>query len=356
MDNLKDSCRAHEFPYGVGSYLSVDAGKSADRLSDDLSIGGTAMQHRALGTTGLTVSEIGMGTWELGGREWGDIDEAVAIRLLQYAYKQGITLYDTADQYGGGRSERLLGQAFANMQDAVVIATKVGYEIDSDGWVSQEWEQRPSYNASRDYIRTAVEGSLQRLGRETIDTYQFHAPPAPEQWDEAFETMEQLKAEGKIRFYGMALGSEAQALKAIEETGISTMMLTYNILNQSMAETVLPTAQSKGVGVIVRQPLASGLLSGQLTPDTKFADNDYRKTWSSEQLHDDLRKVETVKEIVGDATETLPQAALKFILAHPAVSAVVPGMMTTAQVDDGVATADLPALPPHILQRLQNEF
>ena len=168
--------------------------------------------------------------------------------------------------------------------------------------------------------------------------------------------MEQLKAEGKIRFYGMALGSEEQALKAIEETGISTMMLTYNILNQSMAETVLPAAQSKGVGIIVRQPLASGLLSGQLTLDTKFADNDYRKTWSSEQLRSDLKQVETVKEIVGDVTETLPQAALKFILAHPAISAVVPGIMTTAQVDDGVSTADLPALPPHILQRLRNEF
>lgn len=314
------------------------------------------MQYRALGTTGLTVSEIGMGTWELGGREWGDIDEAVAIRLLRYAYEQGITLYDTADQYGGGRSERLLGQAFADVRSAVVIATKVGYEIDSDGWVSQGWEQRPSYNASRDYIRTAVEGSLQRLGCEIIDTYQFHAPPGPEQWDEAFETMEQLKAEGKIRFYGMALGSEAQALKAIEETGISTMMLTYNILNQSMAETVLPAAQSKGIGVIVRQPLASGLLSGQLTPDTKFAGNDHRKIWSSEQLHNDLQQVEAVKEIVGNATETLPQASLKFILAHPAVSAVVPGMMTTAQVDDGVATANFPALPSHLLQRLQNEF
>ena len=123
-----------------------------------------------------------------------------------------------------------------------------------------------------------------------------------------------------------------------------------------MAETVLPAAQSKGVGIIVRQPLASGLLSGQLTPDTKFADNDYRRTWSREQLHNDLQKAETVKEIVGDATETLPQAALKFILAHPAVSAVVPGMMTTAQVDDGVSTADLPPLPPHILQRLQNKL
>ena len=149
---------------GLMDNLSVNVGKSTDRLSDTLSIGGTAMEYRGLGTTGLTVSEIGMGTWELGGREWGDIDEAVAIRLLQYAYEQGVTLYDTADQYGGGRSERLLGQAFANMQNSVVIATKVGYEIDSDGWVSQGWEERPSYNASRDYIRTSVEGKFTAIG------------------------------------------------------------------------------------------------------------------------------------------------------------------------------------------------
>ena len=310
------------------------------------------MQYRTLGRTDLTVSEIGMGTWELGGREWGDIDEGEAIRLLRYAFEKGITFYDTANQYGGGRAEGLLGQAFAGMHDKVVIATKVGFEIDSDGWKSYGWK-RPKFNASRDYIRTAVEGSLRRLEREVIDVYQFHAPPPPEQWDEAFETMEGLKVEGLIRFYGMSLGRVEQALKAIRETGVSTLMLAYNILDQSMAEEVLPAAQAKGVGVIVRQPLAAGLLSGQLTPDTLFAENDYRKTWPREKFLEDLRKVEAVKAIVRDATRTLPQAALKFILAHPAVNSVIPGMMTPVQVDDGVATAEINPLSPDIVRQLQ---
>ncbi len=310
------------------------------------------MQYRTLGTTGLTVSAIGMGTWELGGREWGDVDEGDAVGLLRYAFERGITLYDTADQYGGGRVERLLNKAFSDMQDRVVIATKVGYDIESDGWISQGG-QPGEFTATREYIRTAVTDSLQRLGRDAIDLYQFHRPPDPEQWDEAFETMDQLKSEGKIRFYGMCLGTAEEALKAIGETGISSLMLTYNILTQAMGEEVLPGAQSKGIGVIVRQPLASGLLSGQLTPDTVFSESDYRKTWPREKFLNDLKTVDRIKSTVGDAAPTLPRAALKFILAHPAVTAVVPGMMTSGQVDDGAATADSPPLPSDIVERLQ---
>ena len=186
------------------------------------------MEYRPLANTGLTVSEVGMGTWELGGREWGDISEEDSIELLRYAFEKGIILYDTSDQYGGGRSEKLLGQAFTGMKDKVVIATKVGFPIESDGWMSQDGEV-PSFNASREYILKAIEGSLKRLKRDTLDVYQFHAPPPPELWDEAFETMENLKAEGKIRFYGMCLGSPEQALKAIRETGVSTMMLTSRL-------------------------------------------------------------------------------------------------------------------------------
>src|SRR6266849_2986870 len=230
------------------------------------------MEYRALGTTGLTVSAVGMGTWELGGREWGEVGEREAVDLLRYAFEMGVTFYDTSDQYGGGRVERLLGQAFARVPDQVVVATKVGYEIDSDGWISRGG-QTPEYNASPGYLRTAAEESLRRLGREAIDLYQFHAPPPPDQWDAAFETMEQLKARGLIRFYGMCLGNAEQALKAMQETGISTLMLTYNILDQSMAQKVMPAAQANGRGVFDRQPLASGLLSGQLTPDTIFAEN-----------------------------------------------------------------------------------
>ncbi len=311
------------------------------------------MRQRQLGNTGLTVSEIGMGTWELGGREWGDISEIDAVDLLRYAFESGVTYYDTADQYGGGRAERLLGEAFSALGNRVVIATKLGYELDSDGWISHGWEH-PSFNVSPEYIRSAVEGSLTRLKRDVIDIYQFHSPPPASEWDDAFGAMEDLKTEGKIRFYGMGLGSEADALKAIEETGISSLMLTYNILTQGMATPVMETAAEKGIAVVVRQPLSSGLLSGQLGPDTEFAENDYRKTWSREKFLADLERVAQVKSIVGDKARSLPQAALKFILAHPAVSSVVPGMMTPAQVDDGVATSGATPLPAAVLKQLRD--
>ena len=312
------------------------------------------MRQRKLGNTGLTVSEIGMGTWELGGREWGDIGEVDAVDLLRYAFESGVTYYDTADQYGGGRAERLLGRAFSALGDRVVIATKLGYELDSDGWISHGWEH-PAFNVSPDYIRLAAEGSLTRLKRDVIDIYQFHSPPSAEAWDDAFGTMEELKTEGKIRFYGLGLGSEADALKAIEETGISSLMLTYNILTQEMATPVMETAAENGIAVVVRQPLSSGLLSGQLAPDTVFAENDYRKTWSREKFLADLERVEQVKAIIRDKARSLPQAALKFILAHPAVSSVVPGMMTPSQVDDGVATSGAVPLPADILEQLRND-
>ena len=312
------------------------------------------MHQRRLGNTGLIVSEIGMGTWELGGREWGDIGETDAVDLLRYAFESGVTYYDTADQYGGGRAEQLLGEAFSALGDRVVIATKLGYELDSDGWISHGWE-RPSFNVSPDYIRSAVEGSLKRLKREVIDIYQFHGPPPASEWDDAFGTMEALKAEGKIRFYGLCLGSEADALKAMTETGTSSLLLTYNILSQEMVKPVMETAAEKGVAIIVRQPLSSGLLSGQLGPDTVFAENDYRKTWPREKFLTDLARVEQVKSIVGNRAKSLPQAALKFILGHPAVSSVVPGMMNPAQVDDGVATSSATPLPDAVLKQLRSD-
>ena len=311
------------------------------------------MRQRKFGKSGLTVSEIGMGTWELGGREWGDIGEKEAVDLLRYAFEKGVTYYDTADQYGGGRAERLLGEAFSVLGSRVLIATKLGYELDSDGWMSQGGKV-PEFNASRDYIRQAVEGSLTRMKREAIDLYQFHAPPPEEIWDEAFGAMEELKSEGKIRFYELCLGNEAHALKAIEETGITSLMLTYNILNQDMAKPVMETAAEKGIAVVVRQPLSSGLLSGKLSADTVFAENDYRKTWSREKFLADLERVDQIKSVVKGKAKSLPQAALKFILAHPAVCSVTPGMMTPAQIDDGVATSGTAPLPANILEKLRD--
>ena len=159
------------------------------------------MHQRELGNTGLIVSEIGMGTWELGGREWGDIDETDAVDLLRYAFENGVTYYDTADQYGGGRAERLLGEAFSALGDRVVIATKLGYELDSDGWISHGWEH-PSFNVSPDYIRSAVEGSLTRLKRDVIDIYQFHSPPLRPNGMTHLERWKHSKQKGKSDFTG----------------------------------------------------------------------------------------------------------------------------------------------------------
>jgi aryl-alcohol dehydrogenase-like predicted oxidoreductase len=173
-------------------------------------------------------------------------------------------------------------------------------------------------------------------------------------WDEAFGAMDELKTEGKIRFYGLCLGNEAQALKAIAETGISSLMLTYNILNQGMAKPVMETAAEKGIAVVARQPLSSGLLSGQLNADTVFAENDYRKTWSREKFLADLERVEEINSTIKNKARNLPQASLKFILAHPAVCSVVPGMMTPAQIDDGVATSGTAPLPTAIIEKLRD--
>lgn len=201
------------------------------------------MRQRKLGNTGLTVSEIGMGTWELGGREWGDIGETDAVDLLRYAFESGVTYYDTADQYGGGRAERILGEAFSALGNRVTIATKLGYELDSDGWISHGWEH-PSFNVSPDYIRMAVEGSLTRLKRDVIDIYQFHSPPPAEAWDDAFGTMEELKTEGKIRFYGLGLGSEADALKAIEIVLILLVLVFVVLLSPTYKRYVVDTVKS----------------------------------------------------------------------------------------------------------------
>ena len=153
------------------------------------------MKYREVGNTGIEVSEVGFGTWELGGMEWGDISDEDALEVLRHAYDQGITFYDTANVYGPGRSEELLGQAFAGMDD-VIIATKVAFPMDTDGHIVSGGPS-PTHNLSREAILTECELSLHRLQRETIDFYQMHRPPDHHEWDESFGAMEELRAAGK---------------------------------------------------------------------------------------------------------------------------------------------------------------
>ena len=308
------------------------------------------MDYRQLGRTGLTVSAIGCGTWELGGREWGVIGTEDALAVLRHAYDQGVTFFDTADQYGGGRSEQLLGTAFGGQAD-VVIATKVGYPLESDGWFVRRGSA-PQFNSSRAYITTAVEGSLRRLRREAIDLYQLHQAPLQEQWDEAFATLEGLKRAGKIRHYGVSVNVET-GLRVLRETGAECLMFVYNLLTPEPEAELLPLAERNGVGVIARTPLASGFLTGEVTAATQFGPGDYRGLWPRERREHEAARAAAFTFLATDA-RTPSQAALRFCLAHPAVSAVVPGMMSVDQAADGVAALAAPPLSAAELERVRD--
>ena len=313
------------------------------------------MDYRMAGATGISVSEIGMGTWEFGGREWGDISEEISIDVMRYGFEQGITFFDTADAYGpDGLSERLIGRAFAGHSENIVVATKVGYPLGMDGWIAAGGEH-PPHDLSRTHILSACEDSLRRLQRERIEFYNMHRPPPPDEWDEAFGAMETLKRQGKIANYGVALGGVAEALRAVREAGATVVMLPYNCLDQSRAGDLLPVALELGVAVLARQVMAQGLLGGQLTAETEFAANDYRRTWAREDYLENLRRVERLQFLVRNDAASLPQAALRFALAHPAISTVVTGMMRREEVDQNVKASGAP-LPEADVQRVRELY
>ncbi len=300
------------------------------------------MEYREAGSTGIQVSEIGMGTWEFGGREWGDISEETSIDVMRQGFGLGITVFDSADAYGiDGSSERLIGQAFAGHTEDIVVATKVGYPLSMDGWIAARGEH-PLHDLSRAHIIEACEGSLRRLQRDRIEFYNMHSPPPPDEWNEAFGAMETLKQQGKIANFGVALGGADDAIRAMREAGATVLMLPCNCLDQSRADDVLPVALETGAAVLARQAMAQGLLGGQFTVDTQFAENDYRRTWERADYLENLRRVERLRFLVRDDVETLPGAALRFALSHPAVSTVVTGMMRREEVDQNVKASGTP--------------
>ena len=307
------------------------------------------MEYRTLGQTGLMVSAVGCGTWEIGGREWGAISDAAALHVLQHAAERGVTFFDTADQYGGGRSETLLGQAFGSRPD-IVIATKGGAPIDSDGWLGSRGT-KPVFNASKEYLPQAVEGSLRRLRRDAIDVWQLHTIPLPEHWDEAFETLERLREQGKICHFGVSV-NVPNGLRVLNETGAETIMVPYNLLEPQPARALLPLAQERGVGVIVRTPLASGFLAGRFTAETTFPFGDHRSVWPRERIARDAARAGELK-FLARRGRTLAQAAIRFPLTNAAVSAVVVGVMAQSEVDAAVDALSAPPLTPEELDRLR---
>ena len=301
------------------------------------------MQYRELGRTGLEVSEVGFGAWAIGGPAllgdveigWGETDDAESLRTVQAALDAGITFFDTADVYGAGHSEVLLGKALHTCRDQVIIASKVGNRTTPDGaWLK---------DFSKKWILEAVDGTLTRLNTDYIDLYQLHtARDLADYTDDAIDALERLVAAGKIRFYGVSIGPASHGAPVIARwPNVAVLQVVYNMIAREPEDGLLPLAQERGVGIIARVPLASGFLTGKFRPDVTFPPNDHRShSHPPEKARRIVEAVEQLRFLTRDTRKTLAQAALQYCLVHRGVSTVIPGAKTPAQVRDNAAASD----------------
>jgi aryl-alcohol dehydrogenase-like predicted oxidoreductase len=323
------------------------------------------MKYRTLKGTKLKVSEVGFGVWTVGTKMWGvpDEDYETGVRLLRRALDLGINFFDTADVYGDGKGETLLAKAFAGKRDQIVIATKFGYDFYNYPGVQAGQRERPQ-DWSPSYIRRACEMSLKRLATDHIDFYQLHNPRIDTiRSDGVFETLHELRAQGKILGFGVALGPAIdrrqieEGVVAIRERGAHVQII-YNLLEQMLGEQIFPVARECNACVFTRVPHSSGLLEGAYTERTDFnkddhrsfrvADDAKRKAW----LLDGLKKVERLGFLTGDTGRTLGQAAIKFILAEPSVCSVLPNIYNESQLAEFAAASDTPDLTTGELTRV----
>ncbi|WP_075291037.1 aldo/keto reductase [Pararhizobium arenae] len=316
------------------------------------------MKTRKLGRTGATISEIGFGAWQIGGA-WGDVSEEDGKRALNAALDAGVTFIDTADVYGDGRSEKIIASVLKERGgEKPFVATKAGRRLNphvADGYTGAN-------------IEAFIDRSLTNLGVETLDLVQLHCPPTDVYYrPEMFGALDDLVVKGKIRAYGVSVERVEEALKAIEYPGVATIQIIYNIFRQRPQDLFFAEAIKKNVGVIVRVPLASGLLSGKITADTTFADDDHRKfnrhgeffdvgeTFAGVPFDVALEAVEQVRPLVPEGV-TMAQFALAWILQSKAVSVVIPGARNEAQAKGNAAASDVAAFSAETLQALADVY
>jgi aryl-alcohol dehydrogenase-like predicted oxidoreductase len=303
------------------------------------------MEHRRLGRTGRDVSVIGFGAWAIGG-SWGSVDDADSLRALHAAADAGVTLIDTADVYGDGRSERVIRQFLAERSgERFFVATKIGRRAPLD--VS---EYTP------DAFRGWIDRSRENLGMHTLDLVQLHCLPTQAYYmPELFAALDELVAEGALAAYGVSVEKVEEGLKALEYPNLATIQIVFNAFRQRPAERFLGEASRRDVGVIARVPLASGMLTGKLRPDTAFEAEDHRlynrhgesfdvgETFAGVDYETGLAAVEELRGLVPDGA-TLAQLALRWVLMHPGITTTIPGAKTPEQARANAAAAGLPAL------------
>jgi aryl-alcohol dehydrogenase-like predicted oxidoreductase len=303
------------------------------------------MKYRELGRTGWKVSEISFGAWAIGGA-WGDVDDRESLAALHRAVDLGVNFFDTADVYGDGRSERLLAQLRRERSEEIIIATKAGRRLDP--------HVAAGYN--RENLSGFIERSLQNLETDALDLVQLHCPPTEVYYrPELFQVLDDFVQQGKIRFYGVSVENVEQGLKAIEYPGVQTVQIIFNMFRQRPAELFFGEAKRRKVGILARVPLASGLLTGKLTAQSKFAADDHRafnrhgeefdrgETFSGVDYETGLQAVEELRSLMP-AGMTMAQFALRWILMFDAVSCAIPGARRAAQAEDNARASDFPLL------------
>jgi aryl-alcohol dehydrogenase-like predicted oxidoreductase len=313
------------------------------------------MKNRKFGRIGWDVSEISFGAWAVGGG-WGDVDDEQSLAAMRRALELGVNFIDTADVYGDGRSERLIRRLRRETQTPFYVATKAGRRLDP--------------HVAKGYLNLEpfIDRSLQNLGVETLELVQLHCPPTDVYYmPQVFDGMDRLAAKGKVLHYGVSVERVEEAMKAIEFPNVKSVQIIFNMFRHRPAEKFLAEAKRKGVATIIRVPLASGMLTGKLTPRSTFAADDHRnfnrhgesfdvgETFSGVDFETGLKAVEEIKKLVP-AGATLAQTALRWILMFDGVSTIIPGAKTPRQVEDNCAASNLAPLSPQAMAVVQDVY
>ncbi len=317
------------------------------------------MHYRDLGRTGLKVSEIGFGAWALGESWWGQQSDADSLQALLRAAELCVTLIDTAAVYGDGKSEKMIAsflKEHPEFKGRMVVATKTPPHPKTGAFRPQPWE-RSEDNFSEAYLRADIEQRLRNLNTDCLDLLQLHT------WGRAWNrnptpllALQKLKKEGKIRAIGISTPEQDQnsVIDPMKQGLVDVIQVIYNIFEQEPAAELLPVALEKGIGIIVRVAFDEGSLTGKFTANTKWPEGDFRSSYfQGDRLRQTVERVDKIKSDVEGSGYTLPQAALKYVLAHPAVSCVIPGIRNISQAEANTAVSDMPPLPEELQLKLR---
>jgi aryl-alcohol dehydrogenase-like predicted oxidoreductase len=316
------------------------------------------MDYRPLGRTGWNISSISYGAWAIGGDAWGKTDDTESMRSLYRAVDLGVNFFDTADVYGDGHSERLIGRLRRERKEELIVATKAGRRLSPH--VAEGFTRRN--------LSAFVERSLKNLGTDAIDLLQLHCPP-PDVYDmpEVFGILDDLVRDGKLRYYGVSVERVEEALRAARYPNVQSIQIIFNMFRLKPADELFPVVCEKQIGILARVPLASGLLSGKLRRDSTFAQTDHRnynrhgesfdvgETFSGVDYDTGLQAVEELRALVPPGA-SMAQLALRWILMFPEVSAAIPGAKNVQQTEDNARAADLPPLTAAQMQTVREVY